>query len=112
MGVWFSILFSVNGGDERELCTSQEAKISESAFWSPNRKSVYFTERKEGTNLWRVSAEGGTPEKVWHTDMRAESFAMHPSGNEISYSVRERTTEIRVIKGLIKELEKNFNNSK
>ncbi len=102
------ITISVNGGDERELCTSQEAKISESAFWSSNGKYVYFTERPEGTNLWRVNSEGGKPEKVWHTDKRAESFAMHPSGNEISYTVRERTTEIRVMEGLVRELEKIY----
>ena len=99
---------STQGGDEKELCTSQESNISGSAFWSPDGKYVYFSERPEGTNLWRVDANGGTPEKVWKTEKRAESFVMHPSGEKISYSVRERITEVRVIEGLVNELNKIY----
>lgn len=102
------LTISTQGGDEKELCTSQESNISGSAFWSPDGKYVYFSERPEGTNLWRVDANGGTPEKVWKTDKVAESFIMHPSGEKISYSVRERITEVRVIEGLVNELEKIF----
>lgn len=99
---------TVEGEDVRELCVSQDAQISGSAFWSLDGKFIYFSERPEGTNLWRVKAEGGKPEKVWHTDKRAESFAIHPFGKEISYTVRERTTEIRVIEGLVQECEKIY----
>lgn len=99
---------STQGGDEKELCRSQESNISGSAFWSPDGKYVYFSERPEGTNLWRVDANGGTPEKVWKTDKGAESFVMHPSGEKISYSVRERITEVRVIEGLVNELDKIY----
>jgi Tol biopolymer transport system component len=99
---------TVKGEDIKELCVSQLSKISGSAFWSPNGKFVYFAERAEGTSLWRVNSDGGTPEKVWHTVKRAESFAIHPSGKEISYTVRERTTEIRVVQGLIQELDKIY----
>ena len=55
-----------------------------------------------------MNSEGGIPEKVWHTEKGAESFVMHPSGEKISYTVRERTTEIRVVQGLIQELEKIY----
>ncbi len=100
---------TLQGEDVKELCASQDEKISGSAFWSPDGETVYFSERsEEGTNLWRVNAKGGTPERVWHTDKKAESFAMHPLGKEISYTVRERTTEIRVIEGLAKEIEKVY----
>ena len=98
---------TLQGEGVKELCPSQDEKISGSAFWSPDGETVYFSERyEEGTNLWRVNSKGGTPERVWHTDKRAESFAMHPLGKEISYTVRERTTEIRVIEGLAQELDK------
>jgi hypothetical protein len=33
---------------------------------------------------------------------------MHPSGEKISYSVRERITEVRVIEGLVNEIEKIY----
>lgn len=97
---------SVEGGEEKALCTPQETKHFEMATWSPDGRYIYFTERKEGTNLWRIPAEGGTPEKVWHSENRTEVFSIQPDGKQIALAIRERATEIRVIKGLVQELEK------
>ncbi len=97
---------SVEGGQEKELCTSQEADNFYGAMWSHDGKYIYFAELEEGTSLWRVPAEGRTPQKVWHSENRAEIFSIHPDGNQIALSLRERTTEIRVIENLIQELEK------
>ena len=97
---------SVEGGQEQELCTPQEADDFYGVMWSPDGKYIYFAEREEGTSLWRIPAKGGNPQKVWHTENRAEIFSIHPNGNQIALSINERTTEIRVIEGLIRELEK------
>ena len=70
-----------------------------------------FAERSEGTILWRVSATGGTPQKVWQSENRAEFFSIHPDGNEIAFAIRERTTEVRVIENLVQELERIDNMS-
>ncbi|MCJ7579007.1 MAG: tetratricopeptide repeat protein [Candidatus Aminicenantes bacterium] len=42
---------SVDGGQEKELCTSQEADDFYGTLWSPDGKYVYFGERLDGTNL-------------------------------------------------------------
>ncbi len=97
---------SVEGGQEKELCTSQEANHFNMATWSPDSEYIYFSERKDGTNLWRIPSEGGNPQKIWHSENRAEIFSIHPDGNQIALSIRERTTEIRVIENLVQELEK------
>jgi len=99
-------MISVEGGQEQELCTTQEADNFYGALYSPDGKYIYFTERQEGTHLWRIPAEGGTPQKVWHTENNAEIFDIHPNGNQIALSIRERTTVIRVIENLVQELEK------
>ncbi len=99
----------VNGGDANEICQIQSINYSTTAFWDKIGKYIYFTETDDGTTLWRVSAEGGTPEKVWQTDKRAEMFSIHPSGKQIAYSVRERTTQVKVIEGLKQELDKIYN---
>ncbi len=96
----------VDGGQEKELCTPQEADDFYGVMWSPDGKYIYFSERIDGTNLWRIPAEGGNPQKVWHSDNRAEIFGIHPDGNQVALSIRERTTEIRVIENLVQELEK------
>jgi Tol biopolymer transport system component len=103
----------VEGGKEKELCTTQEADgFGWGCFWSPDGKYIYFTERSNGTNLWRVPAEGGIPQKIWHSEDRTEVFSIHPDGKQIALAIRERTTEVRVIENLVQELEKIDNISK
>ena len=101
-----------SGGKERELCTSQEADDFSQAIWSPDSKYIYFTERPEETNLWRIPAEGGKPQQVWTSEKRAEMFSIHPDGDQIAFSVRERTTEIRAIENLSHELSIAYDKNK
>jgi len=100
------------GGEEKELCTAQEARGFYAALWSPDGKYVYFTEQRNGMSLWRIPAEGGIPQKIWHSEDRAEIYSMHPDGDRIALSIRERTTEIRVIENLVQELKKIYGVSK
>jgi Tol biopolymer transport system component len=96
----------VEGGKENPVCTSQEDKVFGKALWSPDGKYIYFTENREKPNLWRVPAEGGKPQKVWHSENMVEIFSFHPEGNQIAFAIRERTTEVRVIENLVQELER------
>ena len=102
----------VEGGKEKELCPAQEASGFDTALWSPDGKYIYFAERKDGTNLWRIPAEGGIPQKVWHSKNRAEIFSIHPDGQQVALAIRERELEIRVIENLVQELEKIYDTSK
>jgi Tol biopolymer transport system component len=104
----------VEGGKEKELCTSLEASGFEAAIWSPDGKYIYFTEsdRWDETSLWRIPAEGGIPQKVWHSKNSAYISSIRPDGQQIALAVQERTTEIRVIENLVQELEKIYDKSK
>ncbi len=99
---------SVEGENIKEVCPSQEVERFYGAFWSPDGKYIYFTEKSDGTSLWKISAEGRIPQKVWQSEKRLEFLSIPPDGSQIAFSIRERTTEIRMITGLIKELEKMF----
>jgi Tol biopolymer transport system component len=102
----------VEGGNIKELCTAQEGAYLETGMWSPDGKYAYFTEIQDGTSLWRIPAEGGIPQKVWHSKDRAEVFSFHPDGKQLALSIYEREMEIRVIENLIEELDKVFKASK
>ncbi len=106
------VTIPAEGGNEIEVCTTQETDNFARALWSPDGKYIYFTERFEGTNLWRIPAEGGTPQKVWHSDnFRVPVFNIHPNGDQIAFSIHEGTTEVKVIENLVSELEKIDNTS-
>jgi Tol biopolymer transport system component len=100
----------VEGGKETKLCTTREANYFAKALWSPDGKYIFFTEILEGmkTSLWRIPAEGGTPQKVWESENRTEVFSIHPDGYQLALAIRERTTEVRVIENLVPELEKIY----
>lgn len=98
----------VEGGPEKEVCAPQESAGFGMAMWSPDGKYVYFTELKDGTSLWRIPAEGGIPQKVWHSKNRADVFGIHPDGKQIALAIRELEMEIRVIENLVQELEKIY----
>jgi len=98
----------LEGGETKKLCTSQEADDFYEVFWSPNGKYIYFTERVEGTKIWRIPAEGGNPQNLWQSPKRIEMLSINPNGDQMSYSHRERTTEVRVIENLVQELEKIY----
>jgi Tol biopolymer transport system component len=95
----------VDGGKEKELCTSQEAISFNSANWSPDGKCIYFLD-SDGNNFWRVSAEGGMPQKVWYSKSKIRSFDINPNETQIVLVKPEQITEIRVIENLVQELEK------
>jgi len=97
------------GGEVVELCSAQEAEDFVSASWSPDGKYIYFSERPEETNLWRIPAKGGKPQKVWHSENRTSVYRIHPDGNQIGISQRVRTTEVRVIENLSSEITRVFN---
>lgn len=107
-----SSLFTMpaEGGNEKVVCTSQEAKRIIWAKYSPDGREIYFVELPEFDKsvLWRVPAEGGKPEKIWSPGKRVEIYDIHPDGNRVAFSIRERTTEVRVIENLSNELEKIY----
>lgn len=107
-----SRLFSIpaEGGTENEVCTVQEARGFATAFWSRDGNYIYFVEILESikTNLWRVASAGGQPEKVWSSENRVEIFDIHPDGDQVAFSIRERKTVVRLIENLSSEIGKVF----
>jgi len=102
------VTIPAEGGKEETVCTAQEARSISWARYSPDGKYVYFVELPEGTKsvLWRVPAQGGDPEKLWSPGNRVEIYDISPDGNQVAFSTRERTTEVRVIDNLVQELER------
>ena len=95
----------VNGGKEKEICASQEARAFNAANWSIDGNYIFFID-SSGNNLWRVPAEGGIPQKVWYSENKIQGFSIHPKGTQIVLEMPEDITELRVIENLFQEMEK------
>lgn len=96
----------VDGGKEEEVCAHQGISYGGGAWWPVDGKYIYFRGGPGGPGMWRVAAKGGIPERIWQSDRGFDIHGFSPDGKEIAMARSESTTEIRVIKNLVRELEK------
>ena len=99
----------VSGGEPRELCKFQESEESEKIkliTWTPDGKYVLFTEGNRNVfALWRISPEGGEPQKLWHSDKGNAGLSIHPDGKQIAFSTSEHDEEIWVMENFLSDPE-------
>jgi len=100
----------LEGGHVKEICTSQETDRLATAVWSPDGKSIYFTETPtlDYSKLWRVSAAGGTPQYICQLPHLDVCLSIHPSGQKVALTYGEQKTEVRVMENLTSEIAKVF----
>lgn len=80
-----------SGGEPRELLTVQRPEGVTTVAWSPDGRQLLFGRdnvAKQGlaTDLWRISAEGGEPQKLELTVEGMRELRMHPDGRQIAFS--------------------------
>jgi len=54
--------------------------------------------------LWRISLEGGKPEKVGLAMKRLRELRVHPDGRQIVFAAGGRKTEVWVMENFLPEL--------
>ena len=70
--------------------------------WFADGKYLLYLQRDEkgGTTLYRVPRQGGTPEKLWHTDKDVGRLRVHPDGKQLTFSEGKSESSVRVMAGL------------
>jgi Tol biopolymer transport system component len=98
-------LLSLTGGAMRELTQlTDQQTIFGGLTWTPDGKYLVFsTVNGQGFNsLFRISLEGGDPEKLWESKDLIASLSIHPDGRQIALSTLTQVTEIWVMENLIR----------
>ena len=91
------MLMPTAGGEPRELFSvPAEEKIWDTVGWSPDGSHLLFWKVTGGDaagqspptyELWRVSADGGQPEKLaWESQTRIFCLRLHPSGKQVAFT--------------------------
>jgi len=73
------------GGEARQV-TFDKQTMGGFAWTPDSRELVFDSNRKSGTNLWRIGVAGGTPEPVVHTASHPAFPAISLRGNRLVYS--------------------------
>ena len=102
-GTWSILIMPVYGEEPRELCKFHESERIRVITWTPDGKYVLFTKNvnKGEWALWRISPEGGDPQKVWQSDKRNSGLSVHPDGQQIAFSTSEQDLEIWVMENFL-----------
>ncbi|MCP5111134.1 MAG: hypothetical protein GY953_09890, partial [bacterium] len=90
----------VRGGEERVLMSVRNGSLS-GAEWSRRGDSLYVSTPDDPTpRLWRVSLDGGMPEKLPLEVKRVGGIRLHPDGRRFAYEVNEERNEVWALEGL------------
>jgi Tol biopolymer transport system component len=73
--------------------------------WSADSRYLFYLEwePKGGTNLFRVPRQGGTPEKLWHTDKTIRDLRIRPDGKQLTFGELRHEESLWVMEGLLSE---------
>ncbi len=80
------------------------------ARWTPDGKYVLFNkydvDEKE-SSFWRISSEGGEPQKLWQSKTFSGDLSIHPDGKQIAFTTFKEEIEIWVMENFLQE-EKSY----
>ena len=91
------------GGKVQEITTIEAPQtLFGDIVWTPDGKYLLFpTEESQNSHiLYRVSAKGGKPEKLWESKDVIAGISIHPDGKKIALSSLTQATEIWAIENL------------
>ncbi len=73
--------------------------------WSRDGRYLYYNKLgRPDAELWRVSVNGGVPEKLGLTGFRWGSVRVHPEGNRIAYVAGQWKTDVWVMENFLPDL--------
>lgn len=83
-------IMPTSGGEPRDIYSFTEARNRPiNPAWSADGRSVYFSKLRLPEALWdlyRVSADGGEPQKIDLTMAGLRHFSVHPDGQRMAFS--------------------------
>jgi Tol biopolymer transport system component len=96
------------GGAARELLRAQEAESIPTIAWTPDGRHILYgkrghnTRQREITELWRISTDGGEPQKLdLATSNPMLALRVHPDGRQIAFIAGEMKSEIWALENFL-----------
>ena len=95
------------GGEPRELLRAQEPAVISVPTWTPDSRHIMYARTVYGEKprfeLWRISAEGGEPQKLGLVMEELEPYGLsvHPDGKRIAFTAGTEREEVWVLKNFL-----------
>lgn len=104
------MVLSTAGGEPRELLRAQAPEGISVPAWTPDSRHIIYARsvvgEKRKFELWRISAEGGEPQKLGLVMEGLEPFGLsvHPDGKRIAFTAGTEREEVWVLKDFLPPL--------
>jgi Tol biopolymer transport system component len=100
-------IIPISGGEAREVVRWEKRKIITTADWTPDGKELLFAESKFQRgykfNFWKISVEGGEPQKLGLQMDRVYILRINPDGQRIAFRAGQRIKEIYAMDNFLPE---------
>ena len=107
VGITALMVLPTAGGEPRELLRSQEPEGISLPAWTPDSRHIMYARTVYGEKptfeLWRISADGGRPQKLGLVMEGLEPYGLsvHPDGKRIAFTAGTEREEVWVLKGFL-----------
>jgi len=104
------MVLPVEGGEPREVAKITGAgEGSWNMAWTPDSREIIYckdllapgNQIAQGSELWKVSVEGGEPQKIWKMAGSSKFLSVHPDGQRLAFSSSTWRTEIWVMENFL-----------
>ena len=105
------MVLPVEGGEPREVIKITGAGESCWAMaWAPDSREVIYGKNlhapgsqgiAQGSELWKVSVEGGEPQKLWKMADQIWGVRVHPDGQRLAFTLQTWWAEIWVMENFL-----------
>jgi len=106
-GITALMVLPTAGGEPRELLRAQEPEMISVPAWMPDSRHIIYARSVAGEKrkfeLWRISAEGGEPQKLGLVMEGLEPYGLsvHPDGERIAFTAGTEREEVWVLKNFL-----------
>lgn len=107
VGITALMVLPIADGEAREVLRAQEPEWISVPAWTPDSRHVMYARtiysEKPKFELWRISAEGGEPQKLGLVMEGLEPYGLsvHPDGKRIAFTAGTEREEVWVLKDFL-----------
>jgi Tol biopolymer transport system component len=102
-------MLAVEGGEPQTLYALKKDEWIAVQDWTPDGQYIIFSkliasggkEKSPESSLWKISPEGGEPQKIEITIASFDHLRIHPDGQHIAFTSGERGSEVWVMENFL-----------
>jgi Tol biopolymer transport system component len=105
------------GGEARDLLTAQRPEWIVTVAWTPDGRQLLFgksniSQQGQPSELWRLAAEGGEPQRLELTVEGLRELRAHPDGQRLAFSSFQMRREVWTMENFLKPAPDRKNSSR